>query len=325
MTDLSTTTAPGHRRRPARTAPSERWMVSFVGFPMGGAAPSCSSARSTTSAPPSPVASSPEPSSAPSRRGRWVEPAPRATVDLATALGLMVGLGRRRGCRRLPDRAGRPGPPGRHLRLRCRHRPGRGARPRLGRRRWPGRPPSPPSGPSAGRSPRIGIRVDEQFTVFGSSGALVATALTAVLPLVLTATKAEQVMTRHVVFGTGQVGRLIVEQLVAQGHDVVAVNRSGRPASPAHRSSPETPPTRLHHARLRRRRRRLLLPQRRQLRPLGRRVPAPAAGVLTGAAHRRRPPRRPRQPLRLRAPPRPALVETMPAARPPRRPPPAPR
>ncbi len=35
-------------------------------------------------------------------------------------------------------------------------------------------------------------------------------------------------MTRHVVFGTGQVGRLLVEQLVAQGHDVVAVNRDGR-------------------------------------------------------------------------------------------------
>ena len=35
-------------------------------------------------------------------------------------------------------------------------------------------------------------------------------------------------MSRHVVFGTGQVGRPLVEQLVARGHDVVAVNRSGR-------------------------------------------------------------------------------------------------
>jgi len=35
-------------------------------------------------------------------------------------------------------------------------------------------------------------------------------------------------MTRHVVFGTGQVGRLLVEQLLTLGHDVVAVNRTGR-------------------------------------------------------------------------------------------------
>ena len=35
-------------------------------------------------------------------------------------------------------------------------------------------------------------------------------------------------MTRHVVFGTGQIGRLVAEQLVARGHDVTAVNRSGR-------------------------------------------------------------------------------------------------
>ena len=35
-------------------------------------------------------------------------------------------------------------------------------------------------------------------------------------------------MSRHVVFGTGQVGRPLLEQLVQQGYDVVAVNRSGR-------------------------------------------------------------------------------------------------
>jgi nucleoside-diphosphate-sugar epimerase len=35
-------------------------------------------------------------------------------------------------------------------------------------------------------------------------------------------------VTRHVVFGTGQVGRPLGEQLLAAGHDVVAVNRSGR-------------------------------------------------------------------------------------------------
>ena len=35
-----------------------------------------------------------------------------------------------------------------------------------------------------------GIRVDEQFYVFGASGALVATALTAVLPIVINRTEA---------------------------------------------------------------------------------------------------------------------------------------
>jgi nucleoside-diphosphate-sugar epimerase len=39
-------------------------------------------------------------------------------------------------------------------------------------------------------------------------------------------------MTRHVVFGTGQVGRLIVEQLVHGGDPVVAVNRTGRATLP---------------------------------------------------------------------------------------------
>ena len=39
-------------------------------------------------------------------------------------------------------------------------------------------------------------------------------------------------MTRHVVFGTGQIGRLVVDQLAAQGFEVVAVNRSGEGAIP---------------------------------------------------------------------------------------------
>ena len=43
-------------------------------------------------------------------------------------------------------------------------------------------------------------------------------------------------MTRHVVFGTGQVGRHLVEQLIEQGGDVVAVNRSGRRGVPGART-----------------------------------------------------------------------------------------
>jgi uncharacterized protein YbjT (DUF2867 family) len=39
-------------------------------------------------------------------------------------------------------------------------------------------------------------------------------------------------MSRHIVFGTGQIGRLVTEQLVALGFDVAAVNRSGRGAIP---------------------------------------------------------------------------------------------
>ena len=57
-------------------------------------------------------------------------------------------------------------------------------------------------------STSIGIRVEEQFTVFGSSGALVATALTGVLPLLLhrRAVPAEQPPAGHtdgVVAGNG--------------------------------------------------------------------------------------------------------------------------
>jgi nucleoside-diphosphate-sugar epimerase len=39
-------------------------------------------------------------------------------------------------------------------------------------------------------------------------------------------------MNRHVVFGTGQVGHPLVEQLLARGYDVVAVNRDGRGTFP---------------------------------------------------------------------------------------------
>jgi nucleoside-diphosphate-sugar epimerase len=42
-------------------------------------------------------------------------------------------------------------------------------------------------------------------------------------------------MNRHVVFGTGQVGHPLATELVARGHDVVAVNRGGRGSFPGAR------------------------------------------------------------------------------------------
>jgi nucleoside-diphosphate-sugar epimerase len=45
----------------------------------------------------------------------------------------------------------------------------------------------------------------------------------------------EHLMTRHIVFGTGQIGRPLIEQLTQRGHDVVAVNRSGRGSFPGAR------------------------------------------------------------------------------------------
>jgi nucleoside-diphosphate-sugar epimerase len=42
-------------------------------------------------------------------------------------------------------------------------------------------------------------------------------------------------MTRHIVFGIGQIGRLVAEQLLARGIDVTAVNRSGHGEIPGAR------------------------------------------------------------------------------------------
>ena len=42
-------------------------------------------------------------------------------------------------------------------------------------------------------------------------------------------------MSRHIVFGTGQIGRLVTQQRVTAGQDVVAVNRSGRGDTPGAR------------------------------------------------------------------------------------------
>ena len=119
-------------------------------------------------------------------------------------------------------------------------------------------------------------------------------------------------MSRHVVFGTGQVGQPLLEQLVARGPRCPRrqPQRSRRfPRRPGRWRRRDRP--RLHHRDLRRSGRRLLLPQRGELRPLARGVPALAGGGAGRCRRRRCAPRRARQPLCLRAAPGPRLVETM--------------
>ena len=102
-------------------------------------------------------------------------------------------------------------------------------------------------GRSAGRSPRrSGIAVDEQFTVFGSSGAVVVALLTSCSrPLVLARTRGGPVMSRHVVFGTGQVGHPLVQRAGgARPRRRRRQPQRTRARSPAPVSSAATPPTR---------------------------------------------------------------------------------
>ena len=190
----------------------------------------------------------------------------------------MVGLGLGAAVVDYDTEPRRAGHPGRHHRARRRRRPGR-------RAPAAARPPGPRLAARARRAwaagwavtTSIGIEVDEQFTVFGSSGAIVVTALTAVLPIALNR-NASAVMSRHVVFGTGQVGR--------------ARRRAARrPRRRRRRREPQRPGRHrrrrgrrrrrhrpgVHHPGRGRRRRRLLLPQRHELRPVGRGVPAAAA------------------------------------------------
>ena len=146
----------------------------------------------------------------------------------------------------------------------------------------------------------VGVEVDEQFTVFGSSGAVVVTALTVILPSRSAARKEPP----H-----------DPSRRLRHRPDRPPRRRAARPAR--HRRHRRQPQRRrraagCHRGRRRRDRprpdqpcgrrggRRLLLPQRPALRPLGRGVPAPAAGGPRGCPLRRRPVGRARQPLRLR-------------------------
>ena len=219
MSHSTTTPAPATPPPAGPASPDGGWSPSSASR-SAGTPPTCSSARSTASIP-SLLGGLLTGAVLGASAGLGTRPVPplgdpvdhrdRARPDGRTRRGS-------RG-RRLPDDAHRPDRPGSRDRSRqsapprrwCSHHCSAGPPSR-------GPPPWPPSGPSAGRSRTpFGIQVDQQFTVFGSSGAVVVTALTAVLPLTLANRSKSRVMTRHVVFGTGQVGRLVVEQLVHRG------------------------------------------------------------------------------------------------------------
>jgi hypothetical protein len=80
-------------------------------------------------------------------------------------------------------------------------------------------------------------------------------------------------VSRHVVFGTGQVGSHVVTELVAAGHDVTAVSRADVRCSRRHHSRRRCDRPVVHDQGRRRRRHRVLLPQRRELRPLAEEFP----------------------------------------------------
>ena len=201
---------------------------------------------------PSSAGSSPAPSSAPSRPGPCGSTV-AAPGSLATAVGLAAGLAVGAAVVDFRHRARRPGPPGRHQRAAVGAAQAvRAATPHRRRSRslwpaylavaWASAGPSPPrsASRSTSSSPSSAPPARSRSTL-----------LTAVLPvLAAPARRTEKsVMSRHVVFGTGQVGRPLVEQLVAAGHEVVAVNRSGRGDSPGadgrrrrrHRPAPSPP------------------------------------------------------------------------------------
>ena len=136
----------------------------------------------------------------PRRRADGRHPRTRSVARDASLWSIARGVDRRHGgrirgrsrrgrvSRGLRDHDRRPRPPGRDLR--CGHRSRR--RPSSctadwDRSRGPGPLSWPGSGRSDGRSPPLaGVDVEAQYTVFGSTGAIVVTAGTAILPIVLT-------------------------------------------------------------------------------------------------------------------------------------------
>ena len=188
MTDLSSPTVPAPVVRPrTRRRAVLRWMVSFAGFPLGGAVAF--------------LLSGPVDDLAAALTGGLVTGAvlgavqawalgdarPRATTwTLATAIGLMIGLAVGASVVDYRTGLGDLALQGAICGLLLGTAQATVLLPRLGLLvlGWP----VALSGIWALGwvvSTSIGIRVDEQFTVFGSSGAIVATALTAVLPWTL--------------------------------------------------------------------------------------------------------------------------------------------
>ena len=280
----------------------------FLGFPLGGfAAMLIAGPVDSTAAPRCSAACSP----ARSRRRPGV--GARRRRRRASAVAWIVGHRRRpHGRPRVGAAAvdyryqpARARHPGRHLRTRRRPAQALVLRASLGRLAlvWP-----PVLAPDlgarlGGHHRRSASQVDEQFTVFGSSGAIVVTALTAVLPVssasAATDRKRAHDPPRRLRHRPGRPP--VVEQLVSAASTSSPSTAADAASSPAPTSSPATPPTR---------------PSPRgsppgadvvyfclnatQLRPVGRGVPAAAARRARRGGGRRRPARRARQPVRLR-------------------------
>ena len=172
---------------PSRRRTVGRWMVTFLGFPAGGLAAE--------------LLVGPVDSLAPALLGGAVTGAVLGTVQawglgrqrpvpelwvVATSVGLMVGLGAGASAVDFRTTLGALTVQGAICGLAVGLAQSLVLRPRLGRRAlaWP---PALAAIWAAGWAvtTAIGVQVDEQFTVFGSSGAVTVTALTVGLPLAL--------------------------------------------------------------------------------------------------------------------------------------------
>ena len=174
-------------RRPSRLRASARWMVTFAGFPLGAVV-----GRAVAG----PVDSTGAALVGGALTGAVLGAFQCCGCRPHTPACPLVDRGnRRRTVDRTRDRCDR-----RRLRHRSRFARRPGCRLRLGGRSGSGGGPAAPLGASRPAWPMflaatwaagwaittsIGVRVEEQFTVFGSAGAIAVTALTAVLPLAL--------------------------------------------------------------------------------------------------------------------------------------------